>query len=85
MQIGKWTLKGFHQEEKNIALYILLTRKNIDALSGRPLGRKFRVRFGSFCEKYHKLEEEYDKGIVDHRVWANDLKNLATKLTSTST
>ena len=83
-QISRWTLKGFHRQQSNIELYLKLTRKNVNALSSRTLGRKFKLTFDNFCHKYDKLEKEYNAGIADHRVWANIMHTLAADLTNDS-
>ncbi|HLD24646.1 MAG TPA: hypothetical protein VJB96_01890 [Patescibacteria group bacterium] len=81
LQIGRWTLKGFSKQRSNIALYLKLTRKNVDALSDRTLDKSFRTTFDSFCTKYEKLEKEYKDGIADHRIWGGLMKTLAASLT----
>lgn len=84
VQIGRWTLKGFHEQESNIALYLKLTRKNMKALSDRDLNKKFQPTFHAFCKSYEKLETEFEKGITDHRVWAGTITKLAQDLTRDS-
>lgn len=84
MQIGKWTLKGFRQQQPNIELFLKLTRKNVKALSDRELSSKFRPTFDDFCKEYDKLEDEYKKGITDHQEWANVLHTLANSLNTKS-
>jgi len=83
-QIGQWTLKGFHKEQTNIALFLKLTRKDINALSAFTLPDSFRPTFKKFCKAYDKLEEEYRKGITDHRIWAKDMHAFAVDLTKNS-
>lgn len=84
MQIGRWTLKGFREQQTNIELFLKLTRKNVDALNGRELGRKFQPSFDTFCKKYDKLEKEYRNGIVDHRIWGKLMHSLSSDLTQSS-
>ncbi len=80
-QIGDWTLKGFHERQENIALFLKLTRKDLNQLLRFPLPRAFEPKFKKFCTTYGKLEEEYKKGIVDHRVWASSMQSCAQDLT----
>jgi hypothetical protein len=79
-QIGDWTLKGFNQRQENIALFLKLTRKDINQLMRFPLPQAFVPKFKKFCMTYGKLEEEYKKGIVDHRVWATGMQTCAQDL-----
>lgn len=83
-QISTWTLRGFSKQHDNIDLYLRLTRKNVNALTARTLGTRFRSPFHTFCEEFDKLEREYTKGIVDHRIWAATLKDCAESLTKHS-
>lgn len=79
-QIGEWTLKGFHQRQENIALFLKLTRKDINQLMRFPLPPAFVPKFKKFCSVYDQLEEEYRKGIKDHRIWAKELHAAAQDL-----
>jgi len=83
-QISKWTLKGFHKEQRNIELFLKLTRKDLDELIRFPLPVAFTPKFKKFCRAYNKLEDEYRSGIVDHRVWANWMQTCAQDLTQHS-
>lgn|GEM_PF-5953350 len=83
-QIGKWTLKGFRQQQANIALYLKLTRKNVATVSERTLSTKFQAKFDDFCREYGKLEKLYEKGITDHKEWAGIMQKLANDLDSAS-
>lgn len=83
-QIGKWTLKGFRQQQSNIELYLRLTRKNMNTISERQLGKKFQTTYEDVCMQYEKLEKEYERGIADHKLWANVMHTLAKSLENTA-
>lgn len=83
-QISSWTLRGFSKQHTNIDLYLRLTRKNVNALATRTLHTGFRSVFATFCKNYSKLEQEYEKGIMDHKTWAATLKECAENLTKHS-
>lgn len=80
-QIGHWTLAGFAKEQKQIELYLKLTRKNLKALETFPLSPTFLTGFKKFCDCYTKLEKEYIAGLTDHKVWANDMLKWGVTLT----
>lgn len=82
-QIEAWTLKGFTQRQKSIGLFLELTRKNVKALSNRELGKKFRPMFDEFCREYEKQERVYERGITDHKGWADVMSSLAKSLDRT--
>ena len=79
-QIRKWTLQGFRQQQKNIDLYLRLTRKNVSSLCQRSLSAKFKPEFTDFCKEFTKLETLYEKGITDHKAWAASMHDLAVGL-----
>lgn len=83
-QIGDWTLKGFQQRKENITLFLKLTRKDVNQLTRFPLPAAFVPKFKKFCSAYDELENEYRKGIKDHRVWAKGLHSCAEDLTKHS-
>lgn len=83
-QIGKWTLKGFREQKANIELYLRLTRKNVNTLAERELGKKLQPMFDDFCKKYEKLEKDYERGITDHKGWASVMHALAKNLDSSA-
>lgn len=83
-QIGKWTLKGFRQQQANIALYLKLTRKNVATVSERALSAKLQAKFDDFCREFVKLEKLYEKGITDHKEWAGVMQKLANDLDKAS-
>lgn len=80
-QVSDWTLKGFHERQEHITLYLKLTRKDVKQLTRFPLPPAFVPKFEKFCKAYDKIEAEYQKGIADHRVWANTVKTCAQELT----
>lgn len=83
-QISSWTLRGFSKQRVNIDLYLRLTRKNVNALATRTLNTRFQSIFRTFCKKYDTLEQEYKKGLLDHKTWATTLKECAENLTKHS-
>lgn len=83
-QIASWTLKGFHREEERIALFLKLTRKDVNQLTRFPLPAPFVPIFNKFCKAYDDMEAEYKKGIKDHRVWAGQMQTWAKDLAKNS-
>ena len=83
-QIGQWTLDCFHKEQRRIELFLFLTRKNLKALHDFPLSSPFDLDFKKFCTCFDKLDQEYNTGIVDRKVWANGMLTWGTSLTQTA-
>lgn len=79
-QVGEWTLKGFHERQEHITLYLKLTRKDVKQLMRFPLATAFIPKFTKFCKVYDKIEAEYQKGISDHRIWARTVNDCAEEL-----
>jgi hypothetical protein len=83
-QIGHWTLDCFQKEQKRIELFLMLTRKNLDALHSFDLPSAFMSDFKKFSESFDKLEKEYQTGLVDQKLWANGMIKWASTLTQSS-
>lgn len=76
-QISAWAHKAFHKQEKNIALFLKLTRKDIDHLKSSPFPASLAPAFKKFSKSYEKLENEYHAGLKDPKVWARGMKTCA--------
>lgn len=81
IQIGNWARASFAKDRTRIELFLKLTRKNLDALSGFPLSPSFNPGFRKFCNSFTRLEKEYSAGIVDHGVWADRMLTWGATLT----
>ncbi len=73
-------MKGFHQQQKNIELFLKLSRKDLNELERFPLPTAFHPAFKKLCKTFGELESEYKKGIGDHRKWATNMQACATEL-----
>lgn len=83
-QISSWTMKGFHQQQKNIDLYLKLSRKDLNELQRFPLPKAFLPSFKKLCKAFDELEGEYREGISDHREWATSMQTCAADLVKQS-
>lgn len=81
MQIGVWARNSFVKDRSRIELFLRLTRKNLNALSGFPLSPSFDASFQKFTHSFARLEKEYGTGIVNHGVWANRMLTWGATLT----
>lgn len=72
-QIGTWARGSFDKEEQRIALFLKLTRKNLNALSSFPLSTAFDPGFRKFCHSFERLEKEYVAGVHDPSLWATGM------------
>lgn len=80
-EIAQWTRKGFPRDHERIELFLHLTRKDLNALMTFPLTGKVQSKFQTFCTNYKKLEDEYKKGITDHKAWADSMMTWSITLT----
>jgi hypothetical protein len=81
IQIGNWAQNSFSKDSDRIALFLRLTRKNLNALLGFPLCPSFEPCFHKFSNSFARLEKEYSMGIVDHSIWAHRMLTWGTTLT----
>lgn len=79
-QIGNWSLVSFTKEKGRIELFLKLTRKNLNALLTFPPTPTFKPTFKQFSDSYDKLEAEYREGVIDHKVWAQDMLTWGNNL-----
>ncbi|OGG36006.1 hypothetical protein A2363_00785 [Candidatus Gottesmanbacteria bacterium RIFOXYB1_FULL_47_11] len=83
-QIGHWAKCSLAKDEQRIALFLKLTRKNLNALSGFPLSPKFNREFQLFCVSFTALEAEYCAGLTKPAVWASGVLTWASTLTQSA-
>lgn len=67
-----------------IALFLRLTRKDINNIIDYPFPPEFSPKFKKFCRHYTKLEHEFEKGITDHNSWGTTMLTWATALTESA-
>lgn len=84
-QVGLWAEKVFHREEKNIRLYMKLTRKDVTELLRFPVPDAFDPIFRAVCKEFDTLEEEIKDGINDHLSWAKRAKVCADQIFQNAT
>lgn len=83
-QLSEWMLNNFLNEQKRIALYFTLTRKDINALLNFPLNPEVDEDFKKSCESFSELEKEYQKGNINHQKLAEWMDSLKTDFTKTA-
>lgn len=79
-QIGKWTRDNFNKEHDRIQLFLVLTRKNLNALREFQLSPSFTREFVHFCNDFDRLEKDYLNGMENRSVWAGVLLKWGTAL-----
>lgn len=79
-QIGTWALTNFIKDRPRIELFLKLTRKNLNALSGFPLSSAFDPGYKKFSRSFVRLENEYRAGVEDPKVWGNGMLAWSTTL-----
>lgn len=80
-QIGTWAVAGFTKDKEKIELFLKLTRKNLNALSGFPLSGTFDPGYKKFIRSFVKLEKEYRAGVGDPKKWGTGMLTWGKTLT----
>lgn len=80
-QIGRWTRESFHKDQERIALYLKLTRKDVNNIIDFPFHPSFQPKFMKFCRKYEQLEKQFHSGIDDHQAWGACMLTWGVALT----
>lgn len=84
-QIGTWALASFAKDRTRIELFLKLTRKNLNALSGFPLSSAFDPGYQKFSRSFTRLEHQYRAGIGDPKVWGHGMLTWGITLTKSVT
>lgn len=80
-QIGNWAVASFAKDEERITLFLKLTRKNLNALSGFPFSSAFDPGYKKFTRSFVRLENEFRAGIKDPTDWGNGMIKWGVALT----
>jgi len=79
--MGRWAEGSFAKEEARIALFLRLTRKNLNALADFPIVGPFNQKFQKFSHSFARLEKDYQAGVSDPKIWAAVMLTLGATLT----